>query len=227
MFSQNWFESLAKKNFEFLKTIVDINYPINYLEIGCFEGNCHLWMYENILKNSESKSVVIDPFEKSLTHPDSYEIFRKNLIKHSYNISINKGFSDDVLPTLQKDSFDIIYIDGDHSAEAVYKDGINSIDLLKSGGTLIFDDYLWHYFINSKNIKDIPGFNKEYLIGGDLNPCKGVNKFLEEYGDKFEIIDGFSPLCKVIDIEKVVQEDEVYLNNLGNNFNYQMFLRKK
>jgi predicted O-methyltransferase YrrM len=221
MFSQNWFEGLAKKNFEFLKSIIDINSPINYLEIGCFEGNCHLWMYENILKNPESKSVVIDPFEKSLTHPDSYEIFKKNLINYSYNISINKGFSDDILPTLQKDSFDIIYIDGDHSAEAAYNDGINSIDLLKSGGILIFDDYLWIGLTLPHS-----GWLNEHLIGGDLNPCKGINKFIEECGDKFEIIDGFSPPCQVIDIEKLYNDEE-YACNYQNIFNYQMFLRKK
>ena len=48
-FSQNWFESLGLKNFERFKTMMDCNKPINYLEIGCFEGNCHKWMYENIL----------------------------------------------------------------------------------------------------------------------------------------------------------------------------------
>ena len=200
--------------------MIDINSPLNYLEIGCFEGNCHLWMYENILKNSESKSYVVDPFEKFPTNPDNYEVFKKNLIIYLDNILINKGYSDNILPDLPKNYFDIIYIDGDHSAEAAYKDGINSIDLLKSGGILIFDDYLWNGIY--KDLK----LSLDAFIGGDLNPCKGINKFLEEHGDKFEIVDGLSPPCKVIDIEKLYNDDE-YASNYKNKFNYQMFLRKK
>lgn len=50
MFSQHWFEELnGQKNFSCLKNLFDYQKPINFLEIGCFEGNCHLWMYQNLL----------------------------------------------------------------------------------------------------------------------------------------------------------------------------------
>jgi len=217
-FSQNWFESFAKKNFETLKTLIDINKPLNFLEIGCFQGNCHLWMYDNILKNSDSKSTVIDPFEKSHTHRESnYNLFRSNLKNYLDKITICKGFSDAILPTLEKDSFDIIYIDGDHSALATYNDAVNSLPLLKKGGIIIFDDYLWHGLISPA----IPNAH----IGGTNHPAVGINKFIKDYEGQITIMDGFTPKCNVIDIEKLYCDLD-YQSTYKDNFNYQMYCVK-
>jgi len=169
-FTQNWFENLALKNFETLKNLIDINKPINFLEIGCFEGNCHKFVYENILLNPNSKSTVVDPFDKSLTHNGThvYNIFTSNLSKYLERITIHKGYSDDILPSLEKESYDIIYIDGDHTAEAVYNDAINSFHLLKHGGIMIFDDYTWN--INEKS------------------PRNAIDRFIKEFNSKIEIL---------------------------------------
>jgi hypothetical protein len=40
-------------------------------------------------------------------------------------------------------SFDFIYIDGDHKAMSVLKDGMNALLCLKPNGILAFDDYMW------------------------------------------------------------------------------------
>ena len=40
-------------------------------------------------------------------------------------------------------SYDIVYIDGWHSAFGAMADGVMSWPLLKVGGVMIFDDYLW------------------------------------------------------------------------------------
>ena len=217
-FSQNWFEGLSKKNFETLKTLIDINKPINFLEIGCFQGNCHLWMYNNILVNPDSKSTVIDPFETSLTHPNSsYDLFCSNLKNYLDKITICKGFSDAILPTLEKNSFDIIYIDGDHTSIAAYNDAINSLSLLKKGGIMIFDDYLWVGLFS-------PGI-PDAQIGGKNSPTNGINKFLKEYEGKITIMDGFNPKCNVIDTERLYS-DLSYQATYKNNFNYQMYCVK-
>ena len=217
-FTQNWFETLGQQNFETLKNMIDINQPLNVLEIGCFQGNCHLWLYKNILTHPKSKSTVIDPFEKSLTHQDSYKDFTNNLKNYLNRITICKGFSDDILPTLEKESFDIIYIDGDHSSIAAYNDGVNSIPLLKKHGIIIFDDYLWNgIFIND--------FNDIHRIGGDINPCKGINKFLKEYNNNFNLMEGFIPPIQIIDIDRLYIDDN-YQQNYINKINYQMFIQK-
>lgn len=212
-FSQNWFESLGLKNFERLKTMMDCNKPINYLEIGCFEGNCHKWMYENILTHPLSKSTVIDPFEKSLTHGNSYNTFKHNLSDNLDKINILKGFSDDVLPTLEKEMYDIIYVDGDHTAEAAFKDGVNSFPLLKTGGIMIFDDYLW---VLREGIDQVGNWN---------NPCTGVNCFLFQYKDNIKLLDGFEPPVRQINTDSLYYDKE-YLSSYRHNFNYQMIIKK-
>jgi predicted O-methyltransferase YrrM len=58
-----------------------------------------------------------------------------------------KQFSRDALAGLiacgQMESFDLIYIDGSHEATDVLTDAILAFPLLRIGGTLIFDDYIW------------------------------------------------------------------------------------
>ena len=42
-----------------------------------------------------------------------------------------------------KKIYDFIYIDGDHTAESVFKDAMLSWKALKPGGIMAFDDYEW------------------------------------------------------------------------------------
>ena len=212
-YSQNWFEQLARTNFKNLKNIINIYEPINFLEIGCFEGNCHLWMYENVLINPRSRSSVVDPFGRGTgnsTHTDSYITFKNNLSKYLENINILVGYSNTILPILKNEIFDIIYVDGDHTAEQTYKDGILSWKLLKTGGIMIFDDYLWEG-ISSPN------------IGTENHPALGINRFLKEKQDKYELLGkeyGFEPECKILDLNsKYTKDSEI-------KFNYQIWIRK-
>lgn len=53
-----------------------------------------------------------------------------------------KGDSKDILPRLEEDSFDFIYIDADHSPMGCAMDIINSVPLVKIGGIVGGHDYL-------------------------------------------------------------------------------------
>ena len=74
-----------------------------------------------------------------------------------------------------KKKFDIIYIDGSHYYLDVINDFKNSLKILKKGGLLIFDDFLWNYYekieenpingilpilLNKKNLKIISASNQ-------------------------------------------------------------------
>ena len=222
-FSQRWFEDLAKFNFDNFKKNFD-GRPINYLEIGCYEGNCHLYMYENILTHPDSKSTVIEPWgggTGSSTHNDASHIFLHNLTNYLYKIQICRGLSNDYLPKLIKNSYDIIYIDGDHASLQTYTDGMLSWDLLKKNGILIFDDYIWHRFrIIEPHIP--PG----YAIGEDMSPAKGINQFLLEKQGQYELFgqkEGFDKECKIIDLNLI--NDINTVPNL-NDYNRQIWIRK-
>ena len=54
------------------------------------------------------------------------------------------GRSQEVLRRLPLDHYDAIYVDGSHAAADVLEDAVLAFRLLKRGGVLIFDDYLWN-----------------------------------------------------------------------------------
>ena len=114
--------------------------PLHYLEIGVFEGRSAFWILENVLTNPGSKMTVIDIFPGDLL-----QRFQANvkLSGSPEKVTILEGFSQDKLRELPFDSCDIIYIDASHSAADVLSDATLSWKLLKEGGLLIFDDYLW------------------------------------------------------------------------------------
>ena len=114
---------------------------VRLLEIGSFEGRSAAWFLEHVLTDESSKLVCVDLF----TRPGLEARFDHNiqLVDRHQQVRKLKGYSGNVLPDLEPASFDAIYIDGGHDAATVLLDGLLSWRLLKPGGVLIFDDYLW------------------------------------------------------------------------------------
>ena len=228
MYSQNWFGGV-ENNFNCLKNIFDNNKPINFLEIGCFEGNCHLWMYKNLLLNKFSKSTVIDPFgggTGSSHLPDVYDIFKNNLKDHLEKITILRALSNNAVPTLSDSEFDIIYIDGDHTAHQTWLDAHMCWSKLKKGGVMCFDDYLWHW---PRILDSIYGKSPFQLaIGEESHPAKGINIFLKEKAGEYTLLGkeyGFEPECKILDLERI-KTDIDYAKTIKENYNYQIVIMK-
>jgi SAM-dependent methyltransferase len=59
------------------------------------------------------------------------------------NITIHRSTSDKVVMSFKDNYFDFVYIDGDHSYEAVLKDLKDYFPKLKKGGILAGDDFYW------------------------------------------------------------------------------------
>jgi predicted O-methyltransferase YrrM len=87
------------------------------------------------------------------------------------NLQLIWGKSQDVLPTLDFESFDLIIVDGSHKTDAVYADAIEARRLIKPGGWIVFDD-IRHWSSRARK---------------DYGPArKGLEMFLDEYGDEFD-----------------------------------------
>lgn len=123
---------------------------VSILEIGSWEGRSCCWFLDNILTGKNSTITCIDTWQGSMEHQliDSknfiWQTFNNNIKNFpSEKVIIKKGFSKDVLkdPTLGK--YDFIYIDGSHTTVDVLTDAVLSFPLLKVGGVMIFDDFLW------------------------------------------------------------------------------------
>ena len=158
--SSRWLSSIPISKYK--------NKPINYLEIGSFHGASVLLVAESYGYHKDSKLFCIDTWEDYNEYPEykgqnsnNFNIFMEN-IKNSTHINKIipiKGYSEKEIPKLQDNYFDIIYVDGNHEEEYVYKDAILCYNKLKKNGYIIFDDYEW---VGVK--KAVDKFKKEYNL---------------------------------------------------------------
>ena len=119
---------------------------VSVLEVGSYQGRSAIWLLENILTDPTSRITCIDTFAGSVEHTSEQkdsieELFDFNTRVFKHKIMKLKGNSADVLRSLSKQQYDMIYIDGDHRAPYVLMDLILAFPLLKIGGLLICDDY--------------------------------------------------------------------------------------
>ena len=168
-----------------LKVSLDYLYPIKpeevmkCVEIGSFEGRGSIMINNHLCKNQNSILYCIDPFDDEYVKGSSVMAFwnyacngQYGKFKHNTEniptIIEMRGYSDNMIPTLDDNSIDFCYIDGDHSPEQVYKDITNMFSKMKNKSIVLFDDYLWQ-------------------MNGVITK-KGIDKFLYEYRGKYELL---------------------------------------
>jgi len=132
------------------------------LEIGSWAGNSAV-LWADAIKSSGCKGMVlcIDPWKpyikeqqekvnsatiimnKALKKGSVFKLFLHNIQTSHYSDMIFpfKGCSDRVLPLLREKSFDMAYIDGDHSYSGIKKDLHNVVRLIGDGGIVCGDDF--------------------------------------------------------------------------------------
>ena len=114
---------------------------VRMLEIGSFEGCSTVWFLNNVLTHPTARLVCVDLFDD----PRREARFDSNMkvCGAGAKMQKRKGPSELLIPELERESFDVIYVDGSHEAANVMLDAMVSWELLKPGGVLIFDDYEW------------------------------------------------------------------------------------
>ena len=124
--------------------------PINYLEIGCADGANAIIISKSYAQHPDSKLYCVDPWTDYDEYPEykgvqeiGWETFNRNIqtCTDPSKFVIKRGFSDDIVPTFPDQFFDLIFVDGNHETEYVYRDGLMSLDKVKIGGHIVFDDY--------------------------------------------------------------------------------------
>ncbi len=155
-FTNNWFENTAKGVWDTL--IPSIN-PMKILEIGAYEGAATCYLIEKLGHLGELEIHCVDTWEGGVEHKsagvdmDSVEgRFDHNIAlaaadKPRVKVIKHKDYSDTGLARLladgKKNYFDFVYVDGSHQAPDVLCDAVLGFRLLKVGGCMAFDDYLW------------------------------------------------------------------------------------
>lgn len=164
-FSQDWFHKYIIQDWTEL-TLPLRSQQLRILEIGAFEGASTTWILDNLMDHTDSSLTVIDTFEGGMEHrsPSSSVLATKNyalnslesrfkaniaLCPNASKLHLLKSTSYDALLKLSQTriTFDFIYIDGSHTAIDVLTDAVLSWRLLRVGGRLVFDDWMWRGFL--------------------------------------------------------------------------------
>jgi predicted O-methyltransferase YrrM len=111
----------------------------NYLEIGSMCGIIAMSLAE---KYPTRQFTCVDAFVSGHgTIAGEKETFLRNLREHNLkNVELIEGDSLGVVPTLSG-PFDVVFIDGNHSYEYVFRDALNCWRLLAPNGFIVFHDY--------------------------------------------------------------------------------------
>ena len=166
------------------------------MEIGSFQGATTNLFCDRYLAEG-GKVIAVDPLRDGVflpiqddshevmkrAHRDSwqegfskqYDLFVKNTRRNAGKIELVRKTSDEAYPGLLErfeGKVDLIYVDGDHRAAAVWEDAINSFRLCRVGGLIVFDDYLW----------------RKGEFPPELTPLPAVDRFMREYAGRIEVV---------------------------------------
>ena len=135
--------------------------PLNILEVGSMTGESAIVWHRALQEHNGGRGRItcVDPWmayegtagigqqldndqNRRLASGEAFAAFQENVERAgaAASIDIRRGYSDDILPMLASGSFDIVYIDGDHSYMQVRKDLENAGTLVRDGGLLCGDD---------------------------------------------------------------------------------------
>jgi predicted O-methyltransferase YrrM len=165
--------------------------PQTLLEIGSYEGASACYLIDTLARDAAIELHCVDTWEGSVEHTNGdppmslvEERFQRNTALaiqsavHPVNLVVHKGESGIILPELiaakMQERFDLIYIDGSHRAPDVLFDAVVAFKLLKPGGLMIFDDYLWH----DPSIESFDPLR---------NPKIAIDAFTNVYGQEIKI----------------------------------------
>jgi len=182
-FTNNWFQQNIPSWKYIFSKIINPNNEVHGIEIGSYEGQSTCWIADHVLIHPKSTLTCIDTFKGSIEHQTDIlrglkDRFNENIrtTGRENQINVFEEYSFNKLIKLNQENIrvDFIYIDGSHIASDVLTDAVLSLNLLKKGGVMIFDDYTWRYDKNP--------------INPIMSPQIAINSFLTINYNKLEIL---------------------------------------
>jgi predicted O-methyltransferase YrrM len=141
-----------------------VEHQFQVLEIGCYQGVSTLHLLNSLCNHKDSLLIAVDPFVSNTKEDFKYNI---SLSPQSDKLKLYEMKSKDFY-SQNNLWFDFIYIDGEHTPEALEHDLECCFKILNQYGTMWIDDYLG---------------------GGEKKILKPVvDKFIEKYKSKINVI---------------------------------------
>jgi predicted O-methyltransferase YrrM len=155
-FTNDWFEQSARRTWD---TFIPPLRASKVVEVGSYEGASACYLIDALARTHDLEIHCIDnrvdgdPSYTAVPMCDVEARFHRNLqaaqasAPHQVRLHVHRAKSVFALSTLlsqgKEDYFDFIYIDGSHVACDVLTDAALAFALLRVGGVITFDDYLW------------------------------------------------------------------------------------
>ena len=170
----NWFDVAARQVFEEILPQY-VGKEVNFLQIGAYTGDATEWLLNNVVMTGK-RSTLTDVDTWAGSDEEIHRTFDWSDVEAHYTNRFSKEIeskrlrkiktTSDAFFSRNKDGYDFIYIDGDHTAE-----GMNAYTCLKPNGIVAFDDYLWE-----------PG------LPAHLTPKLAINVIASIYQGRLEVI---------------------------------------
>ena len=177
-FTNSWFSG-QKPTWETIFTKFDKQTFADALEVGTYEGQSALGildMFPHAMLTCVDSWTGDGQGQFTEDYDAIFKRFKKNIFPVQSRVNVIRESSFEALPKLYTNGkrFDLIYIDGSHHSANVLFDAVVSFRLLRVGGILVFDDYIWQ------------GYKEAHKL--HFNPKLAIDAFLCAYFDHIEIL---------------------------------------
>jgi predicted O-methyltransferase YrrM len=189
-FSNLWFNDAVKGIWRELLLQLE---PSRVLEIGSFEGASASFVIQQVGTQRALELHCVDTWQGGEEHQpgsaaaaDMKQVegrFRSNVnmamasVRFPVRLEVHRARSDAALPKLLCDKgpgyFDMVYVDGSHQAADVLWDALLAFKLLRVGGLMVLDDYLW------------PGHSRHDVL---MAPKIAIDAFTTVHASKVRIL---------------------------------------
>ncbi|MBX7197897.1 MAG: class I SAM-dependent methyltransferase [Rhodospirillaceae bacterium] len=154
-FTNDWFD----QNIVVWDTLVPRFSPKRFLEIGSFEGRSACYLIEKFGKDQAIEIHCVDTWEGGVEH----ENFAMSEVERRFDKNVQFALGKvgnpgvvvkkhkklsylalaELIAVERRPTFDMLYVDGSHQAPDVLTDAVMGFHLVRPGGLMVFDDYIW------------------------------------------------------------------------------------
>jgi len=153
VFSQDWFSN----HIPTWEYVLERLRPRRLLEIGCYEGRATTFLIARCTEFGPLHLTCVDTWSGSVDLPQHAMAGVEARFDLNVDLAMGRAAAAVTLSKMKAPSakalagllaadvkpFDFIYVDGSHTAPDVLIDALLAFRLLRIGGILVFDDYLW------------------------------------------------------------------------------------
>ena len=186
-FTNSWFSPLIQSVWNIV--IPQIG-PSKFLEMGSFEGRSTTWIINKFARIRDIEMHCIDTWEGcndniklDIDFKSTEERFKHNIdiaLKNNpfkIDFHVHKGLTDNELTKLFlggfANYFDFIYVDAGHKASECLSDMVLSWKLLKEGGIMAIDDYI--FAVENRPRWDVPKTAVDAFVNIHVDQVELIN----------------------------------------------------